>query len=174
MIIKAFKTTLDYCLFTLGFILAVQLPEFIQQYQQYMAGKLTEAQWHLKSYQAIADQQYDGSLPILINEYLTNGSEAIKQTGLLISDLANRVDLLSEQVTTLNGGSYIDKVWFFVTNIQIPDAQVVMSYYQLAIPLTIEALVSGGALAFIFIWLRLLLTYLLHRLFGISKKPNFD
>jgi len=170
--LRALKSSIDYCLFTFGFILALQLPEFIQQYQQYMAGKLSEANWHLKSYQHIADQRYDGSIIVLVNEYIKNDSPAIRQTGELVSQLVNRVDILSMHVTTLNNETYINKLWFFISNVQVQDAKTVMSYYQLAIPLTVEALISGVVLAFVFVWLRLIATAVVYRIFGISPKPH--
>ncbi|REL35474.1 DUF2937 family protein [Thalassotalea euphylliae] len=164
MITTAIKSTLDYCLFTLGFILAVQLPEFIQQYKQYLAGKLSETQWHLSGYQKIADQNYQGSIPALIQDYLASGKQAIEQTGQLVSEMLTRKQSLTETIASLDSSSYIEQVISLFTNVNVKDAETVLGYYQLAIPLTVEALASGVVLAFIFIWLRMLVTGLFSRM----------
>ena len=41
--LKILSTLFDRCLFTLTFILGLQLPEFIQQYSQRLSGHLNEA-----------------------------------------------------------------------------------------------------------------------------------
>ncbi|REL26795.1 DUF2937 family protein [Thalassotalea euphylliae] len=164
MITTAIKSTLDYCLFTLGFILAVQLPEFIQQYKQYLAGKLSETQWHLNGYQQIADQNYQGSLPDLIQDYLASGKQAIEQTGQLVNEMLARKQSLADTIASLESSSYIEQVFSLLTKVNVEDAETVLSYYQLAIPLTVEALASGVVLAFTFIWLRMLFTGLFGRM----------
>lgn len=169
MILRAINSTLDYCLFTLGFVLAVQLPEFIQQYKQYIAGKVSESEWHLNSYQAIADRSYNGDINLLINEYLNSEQLAIRETGQFVSELKQRYETLTQFVTELNSNNYFDQLIEFFKQINIEDAQTVISYYQLAIPLTIDAIGSGVVLAFIFVWLKILFVSLLSKLLPINS-----
>ncbi|WP_448211537.1 DUF2937 family protein [Colwellia sp. MEBiC06753] len=168
MLLKAITACIDYCLFTLGFIIAVQLPEFIQQYKQYLVGKLSESDWHLAGYQKIADQMYKGDLSLLINDYLASGKSAISQTGELVANLVTRHNTLQENINGLNQSSYIEQVMHLIQTIDVDDAQVVLSYYQLAVPLTLQALVTGAILAFVLVWLRMLISWFLQHLFGLS------
>lgn len=163
MITNALKSTLDYCLFTLGFILAVQLPEFIQQYKQYLAGKLSEVQWHLNGYQQIADQNYQGSISALIEDYQTSGKQAIEQTGQLVSEMLDRKQMLTEAITAFDSGNYLERVLNLLNYTNVSDVKTVLGYYQLAVPLTLEALASGIFFAFLLVWIRMLTTLLFSR-----------
>ncbi len=49
---------IDRCFFTVTFILGVQLPEFMQQYQQRLGGHLAEAQSQLAQFEVIAQQHF--------------------------------------------------------------------------------------------------------------------
>ncbi len=167
---NAVKSTVDYCLFTLGFIVAVQLPEFIQQYKQYLVGKLSENQWHIDGYQKIADQSYGGDIKVLINEYLKNDKTAFQQTGQLVADLQQRHEFLSNAISKLETPSYIHQVINFIQYLTLEDVKTVSSYYQLAVPISIEAMSSGLILGFVFVWLRVLLSTLLGRLVGIPAR----
>ncbi len=164
MILRALNSTIDYILFTFGFIIAIQLPEFVQQYKQYIAGKLSESNWHLSGYQNIADKSFNGDVQVLINEYLKSGQLALQETGHFVTELVQRNNELKTLVAKLDNESYFQQLMAFASNFNKEDTQVVLSYYQLAIPLTIEAIASGFILAFLFIWLKMLVSATLHKL----------
>lgn len=169
MIYRALNSTVEYLLFTLGFVVAVQLPEFIQQYKQYIAGKVSESAWHLDSYQKIADKSFGGDIEVLIAQYLKSDQLAIQQTGHFVADLSQRYQSLSQLLADLNSNSYFTQLTEFVRQMNVEDAQTVISYYQLAIPLTVEALSSGVVLAFLLIWLKIALFALLAKAVPITK-----
>lgn len=170
MLSHAIRSLIDYLLFTCGFVLAVQLPEFIQQYLQFLAGKLSEANWHLAGYQKIADQQFAGDMQRLINEYMTSSSQAFQQTGDLVRIHLERVAQLNQDVQGLQTSEYLEKVIYFFSHIQLEDAQNVAEHYQLAVPLTLEALTTGFVLAVVFVAIRVLITKLLTQLFsGLNR-----
>lgn len=56
------KGLLDKIFFTLGAIVFLQLPHFIEQYTQRMGGYADSQSEQIKEYQAIADQHFDGDL----------------------------------------------------------------------------------------------------------------
>ncbi|MFD2166821.1 DUF2937 family protein [Thalassotalea euphylliae] len=173
MFLNAIKSTIDYCLFTLGFVIAVQLPEFIQQYKQFLAGKLSESQWHLSSYQSIADQQFAGSLKALVDTYKQSDQLAIQQTGDHVATMVDRHNTITQQLNSFDTASYIDQIIAMISGIKIEDAQTVLSYYQLAVPLTVEAISTGVIFAFLLVWSRMILTSLLHKLVGRSSHPSY-
>lgn len=170
MIFRAINSTIDYMLFTLGFIIAVQLPEFIQQYKQYIAGKFSESDWHLSGYQNIADKSFNGDIQVLINEYLKSGQSALNETGNLVAELVKRNNDLKALIIELENESYLHQLLSFSQSFNAEDTQTVLSYYQMAIPLTVEAIGSGIVLAFLLIWLKMLLGAMLNKL--LLRKTN--
>lgn len=137
------STLFDRILFTLCFIAGVQLPEFIQQYGQRLSGHLNEAKRHIEQFQFIANVQYDGSLSKLVDTYLVNSDDAIKQTGELVNSLLERQSLLQNNMAGLKDSNYINRIINFFKNLDTEMAQATLQQYVLAIPIEIFALITG-------------------------------
>lgn len=161
----------DHFVFTVSFLIGVQLPEFIQQYTQLISGKLAEANYHLQKFQSVADIHFNGEITTLIRHYLNNIDPAIKHTGSIASDVFSRVEVYNNQLLLLSNGSYLDKVYYFIKYIDIESAQLTLQNYQLAIPLTLEALSTGGICALLLLSLRMLLSVVFFKLVKRSRKP---
>ncbi|WP_441004000.1 DUF2937 family protein [Pseudocolwellia agarivorans] len=145
--LKILSTLFDRCLFTLTFILGLQLPEFIQQYSQRLSGHLNEALLQLGDYQEIADRHFDGNLKLMVDKYLTNSEPSINETAHVISKVTERVTDLQNHLTNLQDAEYINRVFYFITEFDESMAQATIQQYQLAIPLSLPALVSGTLFA---------------------------
>jgi len=161
----------DRCLFTLTFILGLQLPEFIQQYSQRLSGHLNEALSQLSEYQLIADRHFEGNLDVMVNKYLANSEVSINETANIISNVSLRVSHLEEHLLHLQDAEYIQRVFFFATEFDKSMAQATLDQYQLAIPLSLPSLISGALFAlFVVIFIHSLL-YCFRKLF---KQKNIS
>ncbi len=141
--------SLDRLLFACIFISAVQLPEFIQQYSQRLAGHLDEAKYQLIKFQDIANIHYQGNLMNLISQYQTNTDPAINATGQMVVELIDRIALLSNQVQHLFHSDYLSKVYYFFSHFDADIANATLRDYQLSIPLEQNALLTGALVAVI-------------------------
>ncbi len=154
MIKRILVSSFDHIVFTLSFILGVQLPEFMQQYTQLINGKLAEANFHLSKFQSVADLHFNGDIKLLMSRYKVNSDPAISQTGQMISELINRVDALNNQFIALTQNTYIERVFYFLTHFELDSATLTARHFVLAIPLSIEALITGVIFAIVIIILR--------------------
>ncbi|WP_426370125.1 DUF2937 family protein [Pseudocolwellia sp. HL-MZ7] len=145
--LRILSTLFDRCLFTSTFIIGLQLPEFIQQYSQRLSGHLNEALLQLSDYQLIADRHFDGKLSLMVDKYLTNSEPSINETGNIISKVSDRVTDLQGHLSNLQDVEYIKRVFYFVTEFDESMAQATIQQYQLAIPLSLPALISGAIFA---------------------------
>lgn len=150
-------SSLDHILFTLSFLIGVQLPEFIQQYTQLINGKLAEANFHLSKFQSVADIHFNGDLRLLMSRYQENNDPAISQTGKMVAELEERVTYLEHIFTQLTQSTYLEKIYYFTTQLDIESATLVVQHYVLAIPLNIEALVTGAVCALLMMTTKLCL-----------------
>lgn len=146
-----FSTLFDRVLFTVCFIAGVQLPEFIQQYGQRLSGHLNEARRHLEQFQYIANVQYEGSLSKLVDNYLANNDEAIQQTGELVTSLQEREALLQTNMLGLQDSNYVNRILNFFEHLDTEMAQATFQQYVLAIPIEVNALITGLVVALIVI-----------------------
>lgn len=157
-------TLIDRCLFTVFFILGLQLPEFMQQYTQRLSGHLHEAHYQLDQFQAIANNQFQGNLLALIKRYQSNADNVFQQTGQMIENLVLRIEGFNQSLTNLQQGDYPDRLYYFVTQIDPELAAATLKQYQLAVPLDMHALITGATFAIILLLLSSLLSIMVKRL----------
>ena len=152
--LKFLSSILDKIVFTVIFIIGVQLPEFIQQYIQRLSGHLDEAKHHLAQFQHIADIQFQGNLQALIERYNANADSAIQQTGQLVDAMLKRIEAFELHITALHQPNYFDRTFAFISQLDLTLAQATYLDYQLAIPLELTAILTGVSFALLMIFLQ--------------------
>ncbi|MDG1751090.1 MAG: DUF2937 family protein [Thalassotalea sp.] len=145
------NTLIDRCMFTLMFILGVQLPEFINQYIQRLSGHLEESKRQLINYQSIAEQYFDGNITLLIKQYKSNADPIIVDSANVIEQLMQRTNYLSTHLTSLNTDDYVQQLFQFARHFDQQLLTKTAEFYKLAIPLNINALATGAVIASLFI-----------------------
>lgn len=138
---------LDRCFFTVTFILGVQLPEFMQQYQQRLAGHLNEAQLQLEQFETIAQQHFDGNLITMITRYKNNSEAAIVSTGELIERLSVRVQYLKSHLEEITASDYLSSIYQFIWHLDRQIAAGTAEDFSMAIPLELHAIATGASFA---------------------------
>lgn len=141
------NTVIDRCFFTITFILGVQLPEFIQQYQQRLSGHLNEAKLQLAQFETIAQQHFDGSLVSMITRYKSNNEASIVNTGELIERLLERIQYLTAHLEQINTTNYLDSLYRFIRHLDQQIAIATAEHFSMAIPLELEAIATGAVIA---------------------------
>ncbi len=138
---------IDRCLFTLTFIVGVQLPEFIHQYLQRLSGHLEEAKLQLSQFSALAQSHYQGDLVLMVKSYKANSDPVIVDTGKVIEQLVDRVNYLDNHFNTLFNNDYVSQIQYFILNADLQIMQQTAKIFTLAIPLEINALATGAIVA---------------------------
>ena len=137
-------------MFTAVFVIGVQLPNFIQQYSQRLAGHLAEAQDQLSQYQVIANLHFDGSLKKLVARYQANPDPAINEIAVIVDTLQNRVSVLELQYQKISQTDYLEQLIALAQHLNREIAGATIDTFAPALPLTIEAFVTGAILALCF------------------------
>jgi len=146
-IIRLFATLVDRCLFTISFIIGVQLPEFLVQYTQRLSGHLNEARHQLQQFQIIANNHFQGDLTAMIKRYQGNTETSIVETGNLIVTTKERITFLEQHLSNMSQTEILNKLYAFSTEYDLAMVQATMQQYQLAIPLNYAALTIGAIFA---------------------------
>ena len=171
IIVKLFATLIDRCLFTISFIIGVQLPEFIVQYTQRLSGHLDEARFQLQQFQLIADNHFQGDLVMMVKRYQGNTEASIVETGNLIITTQERITWLEQHLTNMSQADLTRKLYAFVTEYDFAMAQATMQQFQLAIPLNYAALSTGIIIALILLAVDKAIITIVKRLY---KKSNHN
>ena len=141
------NSIIDRCFFTITFILGVQLPEFIQQYQQRLSGHLNESKLQLAQFETIAQQHFDGSLITMISRYKSNSEASIVNTGELIERLTHRVQYLTDHLEQITSTDYLNQIYLFVRHLDQQIAIATTEQFSMAIPVELHAIATGATLA---------------------------
>jgi hypothetical protein len=129
-------------LFGLGVLSGSQLPKFIGDYRQQLAGRLAQAQEDLALFQAIADRFHQGSLEALIQLHLASPVPSFHAEGEAIQQLAGRVEQLSSALHRLDA-SLIQQLPVLLLQGDREIAAATWSLYEPGLILTPEALVCA-------------------------------
>jgi len=149
VIVKLFATLVDRFLFTVSFIIGVQLPEFIVQYTHRLSGHLNEARYQLQQFQLIANNHFQGDLGMMIKRYQENTEASIVETGNLIIGTKERITYLEQHLTNMTQTELVHKFYAFFTEYDFVMAQATLQQFQMAIPLNYAALSTGAIIALI-------------------------
>ncbi|NQZ22002.1 MAG: DUF2937 family protein [Colwellia sp.] len=164
---RIINNIIDRCFFTVTFILGVQLPELIIQYQHRLSGHLTEAKLHLFQFQTIADRHFQGDLSAMVIKYQENTEPSIVSTANIINQVITRVDYLQQQLSIITESSYIEQV---INTIMYADRIIIRQTiieFSMAIPLSLNALTTGAVFAIAGLLIKETLSYVIR---CITKK----
>lgn len=176
MIVSFINNILDKCFFTLAFIVGVQLPEFINQYIQRLSGHLNEAKLQLGHFQSLAEKHYQGDITLLITNYKQNTEQSIVDMATVIENLLARVDYLQTHYLALVDHEYLKQLKQFFTHADLLLVNQTAEHFTLAIPLEINALITGITLALLGIVTKniglYIVTWLSKKLWSGSRIPQ--
>ncbi|MDX2319032.1 MAG: DUF2937 family protein [Moritella sp.] len=146
---------LQRLLFTVGVMLFMQLPQFIDHYSQQLSGYYLAQQTQLQQFQLIADTNFNGQLTTLINDFNASPAPAVQQVGKQVFTLQQSVPGLAVDLAILTEGSYVNKLHYFMTRVDSKLAENTLSLFTPGIPLSQAALLTGliGGVSLNLLWL---------------------
>lgn len=133
-------------IFTLGLLLGLQLPHFLQQYELRLQGHFAEAQLQLSQFQALADIYFEGDLQALINKHKSSDINLFKDEAVIIENSYLRALQLQQQVSLLK-----QPLWYRLTALsqvtQKPIFNETWVAYEANIVLNQSAIIVGLCVA---------------------------
>lgn len=123
----------------MGAAIGVQMPMFIQQYTQQLAGRVAELQLHIDSISKAAGLN-GKSLSQYIQKFLDSADNDFIAQGNLLKGILERFFTLSDAMSSLQTASPLFKPYLFFAHFDTEIAKNTWQYFQLGIPLTLEGL----------------------------------
>ncbi|MDF2178141.1 DUF2937 family protein [Aliiglaciecola sp. CAU 1673] len=154
--------------FMLAVLIGVQLPGFIQQYEDALQARLAEVRHNLAPFLADAKRHSGGDLNALIARYLANSDEAISDGGKSLKQMVEREAYLADLTQQL-ASSAVTRAWYALA---APDQEIfkqVRAGYDYRVPLDISAILWGLSCG---VLLLILLDMLLGLLAWPFKRPE--
>ncbi len=148
------KGLLDKIFFTVGAIVFLQLPHFIDQYTQRMGGYAASQQQQIKEYQAIADQHFGGDLTAYIKRLTENNDPAIADSAKQMEQRLASTDKIQSELEVYEQQPLWYQVPYFITHMRVDLVQGTAQNFAPGLPINLWAwgygLVGGVLFSLLF------------------------
>jgi hypothetical protein len=128
--------------FSLGLLVGVQAPGFVDQYAKRVSAHYVEAQHNFAGFQQAANQYFNGDVSALVAHHLASSDAVFKGEAKTIGDLFARIRALSDELAALNGSS-IARLVHIIVNPNRDILQETVAAYSYTVPLSPDAIAYG-------------------------------
>ena len=132
--------------FALTLLLGLQLPNFLQQYEQRLDAHYIEAKKQLQQYQELANLYFSGDLQALIIKHKNSEVLLFHKEALLIEKLVGRFNELQEKKNALQG-PLITRLYFLLSELNSPLLLETKENYNAEVLLNRNSILVGLILA---------------------------
>ncbi|HEP8019982.1 TPA: DUF2937 family protein [Pseudomonas aeruginosa] len=163
-----FRSYLRLLLFTLGLLLGVQVPGFIDDYAKRVDAHRLEAAQNIQGIQQTAGQFFNGSLEELVRHYRSNSDPVFQRDGENLDRLMRRARMLDAEWQAMQGPWYA-RAWHML---RAPNHELLMetyASYSYQVLLKPEVIAWGLGCALLVAWIAELIVYSLASLFGFGE-----
>lgn len=134
---------LDRLLFVLAVLLFMQIPHFMDQYTQRIAGHYEAEQANLTKYQSIADEFFSGDIALLVEDFKASQRGSVARMGEVIESSMDRAEALQQSLAILRGENFLQKLSYLAMNSDKAVVRGSMRDFQPGMPFSHEAILSG-------------------------------
>jgi len=139
-----FESVIDRFISVAGFLVFVQIPSFLVQYQQRLGGHVDELARIIKSYKSAAAGN-SRTVEEYIGLHLQSNVKEFVSTGKLMSENMERFTDLSAALKSLSESKGIIKLFHFIKNIDFDIFKAAFKNFVPAVSLSIDTLFYGIA-----------------------------
>jgi hypothetical protein len=135
--------------FTIGLLIGVQAPGFVDQYAKRVNAHYIEVKRDFAGFQQAADQYFNGDVEALVTHHLQSPDAVFRGEAKTIADLFARLKGLTAEMDALNVPS-VSRLVHVIVNPNKEMLQETIAAYSYTVPLSPDAIaygVSAGVLA---------------------------
>ncbi|MCX7553698.1 DUF2937 family protein [Marinicella sp. S1101] len=148
------KSLIDKICFTLGAIVFLQLPHFIEQYTQRMGGYASSQSEQIKEYQETADLHFAGDLEAYIERLQQNADPAVAASAQQISQRVEKTQDIQRELAVFEAEPLWYQVPYFITHMRLDLVNGTAKNFSPGLPINLWAwgygLVGGVLFSLIF------------------------
>ena len=135
--------TLDKLFFGITLVLALQVPQLVDHYQQFLAGMHESSQWQIDGYQATATKYDYPSIDAMIEHHLQNTVPSVRDDALQKQETLARHKVLSEGLSTFQNGNLFQKLTFILSPSGWQYLDNTLENFSFGLPITTEGILFG-------------------------------
>ncbi len=148
MLLKVVKRYLLQFVFVLSLLVGLQIPNFLNTYQQRLDGHYLEAKSQLVEYQKLADLYFASDLQALIDKHKASDDKLFVDEAKVIERLVGRIDFLAHQKTVFEQGMW-EQFLLLSGQVNSPLFVEARRNYQAEVVLNQKTITVGMIIAFV-------------------------
>ena len=128
--------------FTVGLLVGVQAPGFVDQYAKRVSAHYIEVKHNFAGFQQAADQYFNGDVAALVAHHLASPDPVFKGEAKTIGALFARIKTLAAELDAMSGSS-ISRLIHVVVNPNHDILKETSAEYSYTVPLSPDAILYG-------------------------------
>lgn len=148
--IRFLSSIMDRVFVIMGALFGAQIPEFLQQYRQRLAGHVAELNRVLDGLRQLAKQS-NKNLEEYIGKFMTNSDLDFARQGTFMQEMGDRWERLNEALVSLTSSSAWERPYVFLRDLQYEIARSTFHDFQPGVNMTPEGIgymVLGAVLGY--------------------------
>jgi hypothetical protein len=134
--------------FTVGLLVGVQAPGFVDQYAKRVSAHYIEVKHNFAGFQQAADQYFNGDVAALVAHHLASPDPVFKGEAKTIGALFARIKTLAAELDAMSGSS-ISRLIHVVVNPNRDILKETSAEYSYTVPLSPDAILYGLSTALV-------------------------
>lgn len=134
---------LDKLFFGALLVLALQVPQLTDHYQQFLAGMHEASQWQIEGYQQTASKYDYPSIDAMIEHHLLNEVPSVRDDALQKQQTLAQHTMLSEGLITFQTGNIFQKLQFMLSPQGWQYVGATIDNFSFGLPITSEGILFG-------------------------------
>ena len=135
--------TLDKLFFGITLVLALQVPQLADHYQQFLAGMHESSKWQIDGYQDTATKYNYASVDAMIAHHLQNEVPSVRDDAIQKQKTIIQYNELSEGLSVFQNGNIIEKLIFMLSPSGWQYIDNTLENFKFGLPITTEGILFG-------------------------------
>jgi hypothetical protein len=152
---------LDKLIFGAGLLIFLQVPKFVDDYEQFLAGYYESTKTQVAAWKQIARSHEFATLEDMITKHLKNSEPSVRDDAVLMALRVQELELLQKGIDIFKNDGIFHKLYWMLNPSRFSVIGKTLENFKAGIPLRAESLLFGFMGAFL---LSFLVVYPIKRL----------
>lgn len=140
---------LDKLIFGAALLLALQIPQLADHYQQFLAGQYASTEWQVNGYEATAARFNYPNAKAMIEDHLHNESPSVRADAMQKLATFDAFLALQSGMNIFQHGNLLEKSAYMFHPQRYENLEKTLANFKLGIPLTMDGFIFGVIVGYI-------------------------
>jgi len=134
---------IDKLIFGASLIIALQVPQLAEHYQQFLSGLYQATKWQVDGYQVTADKYEYDSIRAMIDHHLSNDVLSVRADAAQKLETLETFEQLTDGLKLFRQGNLLEKSYYMFQPKRVNYLKKTLANFSLGIPLTFNGILFG-------------------------------